>query len=211
MSAPRIVVAFVLALALVLCAAVASAETSRLTLAVDPSTGLDPEAVRAAVAAELAIDVVPATDPQAANLRLRDQNGLRLTFESSPGGRSAERALNRPASDSVATEMIALLAGNLVRDEAGELVERLRRARAERVARDEAAKKAAAAAAPTPASTNAPAPEPPRPGACSLARRGVVGADFVPFVGSVSGPGASRSTSSVASPRAYTAESSVAW
>ncbi|MBN2193874.1 MAG: hypothetical protein JW751_13750 [Polyangiaceae bacterium] len=124
-----------------------------LVVQVDPgSSGVDPEAVRAAIARELGVDVVDAPTPTAAGTlrtRLDDEERVWMVFESPDGWRSVERSVRVPSDPERRVEAVALLAGNLARDEAGELVVALRAAEAARRQAEEltAAKEAAAAKA----------------------------------------------------------------
>jgi hypothetical protein len=124
------------------------------------SSGLDAEQVRAAIARELGVDVRLSTGPAESNLRVRLGNGRRATVRfQPPGGRPLERTVELPADPEPAYETVALLAGNLARDEASELLEQLRRKAAPEA---EAASEAAGAAeTPKPAPTvTVPVPKP---------------------------------------------------
>lgn len=120
---------------MLLVAATATAQVpERLTLAVAPGTvGVDAERVRAAVASELGTEVAlrPAAAGSDAGAALRvtgdGRGGVVVTFESR--GRVVTRTIPLPPSDDAAVEAVALLAGNVVRDEAAEILAALRAAR----------------------------------------------------------------------------------
>ncbi|MGK3984284.1 hypothetical protein WME99_14670 [Sorangium sp. So ce136] len=85
---------------------------------------LDPEAVRAAVGRELGgpVTLSPSATASRPTLVLRGEPDGRVTLTySSPDGRHIGRTIDIPEDPDRAAEAIALLAGNLVRDEAAEL------------------------------------------------------------------------------------------
>jgi hypothetical protein len=165
------------------------AEAVILVLAGVPES-LDPERLRAAIARELGASVTRADEaPSGANtLTLHTGAGkhVRLTYRAEDG-RVIEREIDLPAEPDRAEELIALLAGNLVRNEAAELGAALK-------------KKAEKPPVPAPL----PAAKPPPPPAPSVAARppcareglprSLVGVDFLPFVGTSTflGVGTSR-------------------
>ena len=125
-----------------------------LVVRVEPgASGLEPAAVRAAIARELGVEVVEAPVDGALGVltvRFDAADGLEMAFEKRDTGRSVERSLRVPPDPARRLEAVALLAGNLARDEAGDLVAALYAAEeARRVAaeRDAAAKAAAEQAA----------------------------------------------------------------
>ena len=91
-----------------------------------PKSGLDAGEIRRAIALELGVSVLPA--PTAAG----PSDTLDVTVHSQPlraevvfrskSGKKVARSISLPAEPHRATETIALLAGNLVRDEAAELL-----------------------------------------------------------------------------------------
>ncbi len=126
-----------------------------LVVQVEPgASGLEPAAVRAAIAHELGLEVVEAPVDGALGVlavRFDAADGLEMSFEERASGRSVERSLRVPPDPTRRLEAVALLAGNLARDEAGELVaalyaaEQARRIAAERDAAAQAAAEQAAA------------------------------------------------------------------
>jgi hypothetical protein len=140
-------------------------------LVVDLSVGdsrFEPAAVRAAIARELGVLVVePSASRQAQpKLEVRFEGPERavLSFRT-PDGRSVGRGIDLPRQPDRAVETIALLAANLVRNEAADLVSELERraraaARTEREARQPPQSRAQPEASPPPAPV-APKHEPP--------------------------------------------------
>jgi len=137
----------------------ASAEGSLVAEIDVGSSGLDAEQVRAAIARELGVEVSPGTKGTT-NLWVRLGNGRRATVRfQPPGGRPLERTVELPADPEPAYETVALLAGNLARDEASELLEQLRRKAAPEP--EAASEGAGAAETPKPAPTvTVPVPKP---------------------------------------------------
>jgi hypothetical protein len=108
----------------------ASAATeSALTVDIDVgSSGLDAEQLRAAIARELGVGVRLSGRDESSALRVRLGDGRRATVRFQPAGSPAlERTVELPADAEPAYETVALLAGNLARNEASELLEQLRR------------------------------------------------------------------------------------
>jgi hypothetical protein len=97
-----------------------------LVVLVDPgSTSLDPAEVRAAIARELRVDVVDAPVAGAAgtmSVKVEGTTELTMTFQSTDGWVEVTRQVALPADPSEQIETMALLAGNLARNEAGELL-----------------------------------------------------------------------------------------
>ncbi|WP_437949093.1 hypothetical protein WME98_52360 [Sorangium sp. So ce296] len=160
---------------------------------------LDPDAVRAAVERELGAGVTLARAAAAGRptLVLRGEPDGRVTLSySAADGRRIERTIDLPGDPDRAAEAIALLAGNLVRDEAAELAASFgKRAPEAPPAQPEPAAppapppaggQAAPAGAARPAqAARSSRPAPPEPPRCSLpgAKHVFLGADFAPFVG----------------------------
>ncbi len=126
-----------------------------LVVTVEPGgSGLEPAVVRAAIARELGVEVLEAPGEGALGVltvRFDDLDGLEMTFEEAGAGRTVQRSLRLPPDRDRRLEAVALLAGNVARDEAGELVaalyaaEEARRIAAERDAAARAAAEQAAA------------------------------------------------------------------
>ncbi len=92
------------------------------------SSGLDAEQLRAAIARELGVNVRLSVKDESPALRVRLGNGRRATVRfQPPGERALERTVELPADPEPAYETVALLAGNLARNEASELLAQLRR------------------------------------------------------------------------------------
>jgi hypothetical protein len=163
---------------------------------------LEPEAVRAAVEHELGrpVTLAPAAAPGQASLVLHGEPGGRvsLTYHAEDG-RQIRRTIDMPSDPAGGPETVALLAGNLVRDDASELAAALgKRAPAEE---ESAAPPPVEKSEPPPARTKqtpgaasasgAPVPQPP------CARAGVptviAGVELVPFVGTSLATGTSVS------------------
>ncbi|WP_437594833.1 LA_2272 family surface repeat-containing protein [Sorangium sp. So ce1000] len=159
---------------------------------------LDPDAVSAAVGRELGggVTLAPAAVAGRPTLVLRGEPDGRVTLTyRAPDGRRIERTIDVPEDPDRAAEAIALLAGNLVRDEAAELAAALgkRPPAAPPAAQPAPAPSPPAAVGPTPSSHAArpakaarSAPALLEPPACALpgARTVLFGADVVPLVGS---------------------------
>jgi hypothetical protein len=90
---------------------------------------IDPERVRAAVQLELGVSVAIAPSlPESRSaivLRIEDRRRASLTYRAEDG-RLTARSIELPESNDEAIETVALLAGNLVRDEAAELAAALK-------------------------------------------------------------------------------------
>lgn len=156
-----------------------------LSLQIEPGlAGVDPEALQAAIAAELGVEVTLADPgPGAAALQIRrDPHGIRMLFRDGDG-RTVERALDPPRHLLVAA--LALMAGNLARDEAAALLARRRPALP-----PPQPPPAPQQAPPPPAVARAaplPSPLPPHRDPCARPDAGLaVGVDLLPRVGSSS-------------------------
>ncbi|WP_437910894.1 hypothetical protein WME95_24910 [Sorangium sp. So ce327] len=167
---------------------------------------LDPVAVSAAIGRELGggVTLAPAAIAGRSTLVLRGEPDGRvtLTYRASDG-RRIERTIDVPEDPDRAAEAIALLAGNLVRDEAAELAAAL----GKRPPEAPAAAQPAPAAPPAPPAPPAagrpppraarpakgarPAPAPPEPPPCASpgATSVLFGADVLPLVGSSTSTG----------------------
>lgn len=165
--------------------------------------GLDVEALRAAIARELGVEVALARAgvEGRGTVRVRTQARRATVSFASDASAPVERVVDLPRSAATSTEMIALLVGNLVRDEASALVDELR-ARAGSAGPAAGSAGAEAAAAPPPAAVAPAAAAAPTPAPVAATRstagrsvldpckRAVgpwpVGVDVVPFVGTSS-------------------------
>lgn len=107
-------------------------------------TPLDAARIQAALESELGVQVRAASEGERLRLRIQGSE-LDATF-GDPEGRSVSRHVELPQDESQQLELIALLSGNLVRDEAHALLERLRRGSE----KDAQASKAVAPVAPPP-------------------------------------------------------------
>lgn len=116
-----------LALSALLLAAPAAAEP----LSVDvlaPQAEVDASEIRAAIASELGLDVTDGTSfaPVLGRLEIAvDQGEVRIAYHPA-AGTLIERTLALPIAPEDRVQMIAFVAGNLVRDQAGEIVDGLR-------------------------------------------------------------------------------------
>ncbi len=140
---------------------VATASAPALTLFVNVGAStLDRERIRAAIARELGVSVSLA-DNADATLRVSVLSDARLNVAyTSPAGEVLERTVDLPTQAERAEEVIALMAGNLSRDEAAELLASL----TPKAAPNEASAPATIAAAPPPKPAALPKkPAPPRP------------------------------------------------
>jgi len=158
----------------------AEVETTRvLVVEVDPgASGLDPEQVRRAIARELRLEVTAEPSPNSlGELVVRvEGNQIRMRFASADGS-EVHRTVGLPAEPERQLEVVALLAGNLARDEAGELLAQFARPEqeegtepgepeaADTPATDSAEAKPETPPAPAPSKppSPAPAPAPPEP------------------------------------------------
>ncbi|WP_437573057.1 LA_2272 family surface repeat-containing protein [Sorangium sp. So ce887] len=170
---------------------------------------LDPDAVRAAVGRELGANITLASAATAGRptLVLRGEPDGRVTLSySAADDRRIERTIDVPEDPDRAAEAIALLAGNLVRDEAAELAAAFGKrprettpppppAQPEPAARPAGAKASpprAARPAPSAQARRAARSAPPEPPRCELpgAKTVRLGADLLPFVGTSTVDGA---------------------
>jgi hypothetical protein len=96
-----------------------------LVVAVEEGSDVAPDEVRRAVASELGTPVVGPRDEASSNagrLEVRSKSGvLKLSYRDAQG-RTIEREVTAPSDGAARVRMIALLAGNLARNEAEELV-----------------------------------------------------------------------------------------
>jgi hypothetical protein len=113
------------------------------------STPLTAKEVESALASELRVPVKVTTRPSPKGLAIAVKWRRATVSFVNDGGEKTTRSINLPADRAQSLEIIALLAGNLARDEAGELLERLT-----------PAEPPPAPPAPPPAETAEPAPEP---------------------------------------------------
>ncbi|MGZ3418410.1 MAG: LA_2272 family surface repeat-containing protein [Polyangiales bacterium] len=145
----HLAVAIAIVAPLVATLAAAEENDARIVLAVDALDGVDPEALREAIAAELGVDVALAAPGIAGRgtLSVRGE-GKDVVVTFTREGKSVSRTIARPGKTATAIEMIALLSGNLVRDEASGLIDELRKK---------------APPAPSPSPSVAPKPPPPAP------------------------------------------------
>ncbi len=108
----------------------AEAQSPVLVVLVDPgSTSLDPAQVKAAIARELRVAVADAPAGDGAgtmNVKVKGTTELTVTFQSADGQVDVTRQVGLPPDPAEQTETIALLAGNLARNEAGELLAALK-------------------------------------------------------------------------------------
>ncbi|HKU38393.1 MAG TPA: hypothetical protein VJR89_09610 [Polyangiales bacterium] len=154
----------------------AQAESSALTLACDVSgAGMNAEALRAAVERELTLPVrlVDAAAAQGPRLDVSASSSAAVTVRFvRDDGTSIERTVDVSSTGEHADETLALVAANLMRDEAASLLDALRAAQVAPV-------QPIAAAAPP------PPPPPPIPHGCEPngLRRLEVGLDVFPMVG----------------------------
>ena len=105
----------------------ASAASPRTPLVVAVEQGADvaPDDVRSAVSGELGEPVVGPNDPappDARRIEVRSHNGVIQVAFRDARGHTIERELTAPADGATRVRMIALLAGNLARNEAADLV-----------------------------------------------------------------------------------------
>ncbi|HSC88225.1 MAG TPA: hypothetical protein VLC09_13170 [Polyangiaceae bacterium] len=133
----------------------ASASVSALAVTFDfDATGPDTEAVRRALEEELSVPVHAGQAERGLRLTVREGR-LRAAFVPDQGATS-EREMALPSEKERQVETIALLSGNLVRDEAADLLARLRRQEPAPVA-------VVAAAPPAEGSEQKPTEPPPEP------------------------------------------------
>jgi len=152
----------------------AEAPPSALLLTSDlAATGLEAEALRAAIASELGVQVVLARADQIAGVAHLEVAGARATAVSvaflRANGTRIERQVDVSSAGDQATDTLALLAANMMRDEAAELLASLK-------------PPAAVVPTPTPATLAA---TPPAARGCEprLPRRIPLGIDFLPYLG----------------------------
>ncbi len=127
-----------------------------------PPNTVSPQAVRAAVARELGVEVheTGAANDSALEVRvIATPRSARVEYVSREGKRVI-RTIDLPQDPDRAAETIGLLAGNLVRDEASELLRSLQKPAPAPAAASAPAPASASAPAPAAASASAPAPAP---------------------------------------------------
>ncbi|HEX9296714.1 MAG TPA: hypothetical protein VF881_12800, partial [Polyangiaceae bacterium] len=101
-----------------------AAQRGELALDIEPgAAGLDATKIRAAIERELDAPTSAATPSSRAviSIRSRGEHRVLMTFRQA-NGRSVAREVDLPQEPERATEMLGLLAVNLVRDEAAELI-----------------------------------------------------------------------------------------
>jgi hypothetical protein len=106
-------------------AASAASPRTPLIVAVEQGADVAPDDVRSAVAGELGEPVVGPNDPAAPDARrieVRSHDGVIHVAFRDARGHTIERELTAPADGATRVRMIALLAGNLARNEAADLV-----------------------------------------------------------------------------------------
>jgi hypothetical protein len=94
-------------------------------VAVEQGSDVAPDDVRSAVAGELGEPVIRPNDPappDAGRIEVRSHNGVIHVAFRDARGHTIERELTAPADGATRVRMIALLAGNLARNEAADLV-----------------------------------------------------------------------------------------
>jgi hypothetical protein len=149
-----------------------------LALDVEPGVaGLDAAKIQKSVERELGTTMVTATPDSGTvlSIRARGEHRVLMTFRQA-NGRRVEREVDLPAEPDRALETLGLLAANLVRNEADELIATM-------------LAKAPGTPAPPPVQKPAPAPPPPanvEPSPCQQHdgyHLVTLGADFAPYVG----------------------------
>jgi hypothetical protein len=126
---------------------------------------LDPAVLRAEIERELKRPVMVVSDGSAAlSLSVRDSNRLVLEYDDARSGK-LERSVDLPREPRRAAEVIALLVGNVARDETGEILRSLEPV-------PSAAPEEPPPAEPQPVSAPTPAPTPAPAAAKTKARRG---------------------------------------
>jgi len=105
-------------------ASAAEVDRAELALEIDPGeTGLDPADIRAAVERELELPTVLSTSSSPAVLSIRGTGDLKVAMSfRQANGRHVEREITIPEERARALETIGLLAVNLVRNEAADVV-----------------------------------------------------------------------------------------
>lgn len=102
---------------------------AQLVLDADLIDGVEREALRAAIAAELGVEVALAAPGVSGKgtmrVRLEGPGKVTVSFRAE-GGKEIGRSLELPKKQELAVETITLILGNLVRNEAGELLESMK-------------------------------------------------------------------------------------
>lgn len=136
---------------------------------------MNAESLRAAVQRELGLPVQLIADPQASHLAISatSQAAVNITFVRADGS-TIDRTVDVSNTGGHAGETLALVAANLMRDEAADLLDALR---------------AAQPAPPSAAAVKAEPPPPPMPKGCDAndLRKLTLGFDVLPYVGMSSG------------------------
>jgi hypothetical protein len=145
----------------------APADAVTLVLRLEEGTTLDATGLRDAIARELGVSLITGSAPGGTLVVRQDGGDVAVTFDP-PSGRRQSRTLALPEDPDQAVRDVALLAANLVRDQASEFI------------RIEAPQRAPSAAKPAP-KDRAPAAQNPCDDAADVP---LVGFDFAPLVGS---------------------------
>lgn len=134
----------------------AAESRSALVVRVDVGTsGLSPDVIRTAIGKELGVETAAEGDDKG-SVSVRIVGNRARVSVVRPSGEKLEREVELPREASSRVEVIALLAGNLARDEAASLIASLKKP----VAEPTPEPAPAPAAEPTPAPTPAPKPTP---------------------------------------------------
>jgi hypothetical protein len=155
-----------------------AAQSESLPLTCDTSTaGMSAEALRAAIEHELAlpvklVDGASATGSTHLAISATSQAAVNLTFVRADGS-TIERTVDVSSSGTHAGETLALVAANLMRDEAADLLDALRKGQP------------ASAQPPAAVAKPEPPPPPPLPKGCdsNSLRKVSVGLDVLPYIG----------------------------
>ena len=160
-----------------------AAHPAGIALRTDRGTDLDGPGLRVALQNTLGIAVTEPRSEKGEELATvvvrRHSSGSVTVVFVRPDGREVERTLDLPADRALATETIALAAGNLVRDEAAELVAALTPPPSPEVG-------ASPEAPPAPDVASAPPVPTTRPISCTDGEQVFFGADFAPRAGTSS-------------------------
>jgi hypothetical protein len=162
----------------------ADARRAAIALYTDGGDDFDGPGLRDALQSALGVAVSEGKNDTTEDLatvvvRRRARGDVTIVFVR-PDGREVERTLELPRDRALATETIALAAGNLVRDEAAELVAALTPPPVP------AAESPVAEAPPPDAVPSAPSPPATRRASCKDGQHVFFGADFAPYAGTSS-------------------------
>jgi hypothetical protein len=143
----------------------ADGEPAVLVLEVAPGTDIDVERLRAALRAELAMQVVPPEDARAASARGKvevrtDPEKKKLVVSYRTLGAPLRREVDLPGDAAATSSTIVLLAGNLARNEAEDVLAEMRTTKPSVESKRQAS---AAAGSPVQDAFDAAAPEPKKP------------------------------------------------